>query len=88
MSLACVCLVVTPSQFEERKAFYTTVLSILGYKEWRSGDNFIGLANPAGVPDFFLTAKEESERQPTKNVHIGFKVSDHETVQKFHAAGL
>lgn len=88
MTLAAVTLVVTPSQFEERKAFYTTVLTLLGYKEFRSGKDFIGLANQSGVPDFFIVAKAESEREPTKNVHICFRAPDRDTVHKFHAAAL
>ena len=88
MSLGAVCLIVTPAQFEERKTFYTTLLSNLKYTEFRAGDGFIGLANSAGVPEFFLIAKEESERGPTRNVHIGFKAPDRETVDKFHAAAL
>jgi hypothetical protein len=88
MTLACVCLIVTPTQFEERKAFYTKLLSNLDYKEFRAGEGFFGLANSAGIPDFFMVAMEESVREPTKNVHIGFRAPDRQTVDKFHAAAL
>jgi hypothetical protein len=88
MSLGRVCLTVTPSQFEERKAFYTDLLSVLNYKNFRSGNGFFGLSNASGIPDFFLIAMKESERGPTKNVHIGFRAPDRETVNKFHATAL
>jgi hypothetical protein len=88
MSLGCVCLIVPPSQFEEGKTFYTDVLSVLNYKHFRSGNGFFGLSNASGIPDFFMIAKEESEGGPTKNVHIGFRAPDRETVNKFHATAL
>ena len=46
------------------------------------------MANPAGNPDFFLVAKEESARWPTRNVHFGFKAPDRETMDEFHPAAL
>jgi hypothetical protein len=88
MTLGCVCLIVPPSQFEERKAFYTTTLATLDYKEFRSGEAFLGLANSSGIPDFFIISKEEGENEPTKNAHIGFRAPDRDTVDKFHAAAL
>ena len=88
MTLSSVAIVVTPAQFAARKAFYARVLAILGHTEFRSGENFIGFKNASGIPDFFIVAKEESERAPTRNVHIGFKAPDRETVHKFHAEAL
>jgi hypothetical protein len=88
MTVSHVCLVVKPSEFEARKAFYTTVLVTLNYKEFRSSENFIAFADASGTPDFFIIAKEESERGPTTNVHFGFRAPDRETVHKFHEVAL
>jgi catechol 2,3-dioxygenase-like lactoylglutathione lyase family enzyme len=88
MTVSSVCLVVTPAQFAERKEFYTNVLATLGYKEWRSDAKFIGFSDASDIPDFFIVAKDESERAPTRNVHVSFKAPDQETVRKFYDAAL
>jgi hypothetical protein len=88
VSLGCVCLIVPPSQFEEGKNFYTDVLSILNYKHFCSGNGFFGLSNASRIPDFFMITKEESKGGLMKNVHIGFRAPDRETVKKFHYSSV
>ena len=80
------CIVVSPSSFAEITTFYRTILAPLGYTEFRSAPQFLGLMPASGIPDFFIIAKEG--RGPTKDAHFGFRAKDQEEVAKWHAVAL
>ena len=88
MPLSNVCLVVTPANLAAFKTYYKAVLAPLGYGVWREDDKFIGFRQGEHDPDFFMIAKPESERLPTRNVHFGFRAASTEVVKAFHAAAL
>ncbi|HKE94203.1 MAG TPA: VOC family protein [Povalibacter sp.] len=67
---------------EASRRFYTQVLAPLGYQPDASGTGF----GPGDAPALWLYTNGK-ERHPS-GVHVAFKASTRDAVERFHRAGL
>lgn len=66
------------SNLEASKRFYQAILQAVGRGITMEGDHYFS------SDELFVS----DDREPTAGVHLAFQAADHETVKRFHEAGL
>ena len=67
--------------------FYTAALEPLGHRLGHEDETSAGFG-PADAPALWLYAATAEADPPGRISHVALKAADHETVDRFHAAGL
>jgi catechol 2,3-dioxygenase-like lactoylglutathione lyase family enzyme len=76
------------ADWEESKAFYDAVLSVLGYSRQLDYQVAIGYGRD-GKPDFWIADMNVGEANgPNREVHVAFHAKDHAAVQAFYDTAL
>jgi hypothetical protein len=86
MPLAHVSLPV--ASLAESTAFYTALLSPLGYGIYLSLENTVGMGPKYGAPDFWLHRCPEKGKEGVSKTHVAFAASSVKDVKAFYQAGL
>ncbi|KAF2010486.1 Glyoxalase/Bleomycin resistance protein/Dihydroxybiphenyl dioxygenase [Aaosphaeria arxii CBS 175.79] len=76
---------VPPSRYEEVVKWYTAALAPIGYSKQLDFGVACGFGIDKASADFWIGSKEGPE---ISGLHIAFKATDHETVDKFHAEAI